>query len=113
MQILQGLKERQRRTITRKLKSGEIEFNAAKKVFVYSEEGKGEFDLGVKEDEDFGEERKSEDSEGQSDGSDDWLKKLINKNNDFLEFRILEWVPRSDSCWYRCDWGLFMVLLSR
>jgi hypothetical protein len=33
-------------------------------VFIYCEEGKGEFDLGVKEDEDFGEERKSESSEG-------------------------------------------------
>lgn len=66
IELLDTLKERQKRTIQRKLKSGEIEYDGDKKCFVYSE-SKNEFDLG----------QGDKDSQGDKDNLDE-----ENKSND-------------------------------
>jgi aspartyl-tRNA synthetase len=60
LEIIASLKERQKRTIIRKIKNGEIEFDPKREVLVYAADGK-DFELGddVGSDDD-GEERKSD-----------------------------------------------------
>lgn len=60
LKIIASLKERQKRTIIRKIKNGEIEFDPKRDVLVYAADGK-DFELGddVGSDDD-GEERKSD-----------------------------------------------------
>jgi len=40
VEILETLKERQKRTIMRKMKAGEIDFDAKKDQFIYTEDGR-------------------------------------------------------------------------
>lgn len=58
LEIIDSLKERQKRTILRKITAGEIEFDPKREVLVYAEGGK-DFDLGGDKEEDSDEERKS------------------------------------------------------
>ena len=69
LEIIASLKERQKRTIIRKIKNGEIEFDPKRDVLVYAADGK-DFELGddVASDDD-GEERKS-DGDDQIDSDD-------------------------------------------
>ena len=69
LEIIASLKERQKRTIIRKIKNGEIEFDPKRDVLVYAADGK-DFELGddVGSDDD-GEERKS-DGDDQIDSDD-------------------------------------------
>ena len=69
LEIIASLKERQKRTIIRKIKNGEIEFDPKREVLVYAADGK-DFELGddVGSDDD-GEERKS-DGDDQIDSDD-------------------------------------------
>ena len=61
LEIIQSLKERQKRTIIRKIKNGEIEFDPKRNVLVYAADGK-DFELEKEEgsDDDDNEERKSD-----------------------------------------------------
>ena len=60
LEIIQSLKERQKRTIIRKIKNGEIEFDPKRNVLVYAADGK-DFELGEEEgSDDDNEERKSD-----------------------------------------------------
>ena len=60
LEIIQSLKERQKRTIIRKIKNGEIEFDPKRNVLVYAADGK-DFELGEEEGSDGdNEERKSD-----------------------------------------------------
>ena len=67
VEILNTLKERQKRTIARKLKKGEIDFDKERDCFIYVEGGE-EFEIGGGDkdsgDDDFGdEEEKKDDSD--------------------------------------------------
>ena len=59
LEIIASLKERQKRTIVRKIKNGEIEFDPKRDVLVYAADGK-DFELGGEGFDDDGEERKSD-----------------------------------------------------
>jgi len=59
LEIIASLKERQKRTIIRKIKNGEIEFDPKRDVLVYAADGK-DFELGGEGSDDEGEERKSD-----------------------------------------------------
>ena len=68
LEIIASLKERQKRTIIRKIKNGEIEFDPKRDVLVYAADGK-DFELGDEGSDDEVEERKS-DGEDQIDSDD-------------------------------------------
>ena len=59
LEIIASLKERQKRTIIRKIKNGEIEFDPKRDVLVYAADGK-DFELGGEGSDEEGEERKSD-----------------------------------------------------
>lgn len=63
LEIIASLKERQKRTIIRKIKNGEIEFDPKRDLLVYAADGK-DFELGAVEEADSeDEERKSADED--------------------------------------------------
>ena len=68
---LKSLKERCKRTVLRKIETGEVTYDAVKKIFVYKDTDE-EYKVDQKEGEDDSDEQESDaDSNGQDDNSDE------------------------------------------